>query len=359
MLVSMSTWVLISAGISKRLATITRKEVRRFLSLLKAGVFTPQKMTSFTDTTSTPNTPVSGSLAAVKQCRPMVAQSEQKASTTPFLEKLYRGITAPLRLLPDFLIIGTQRGGTTSLYHYLQAHPCLKPTTTKEIHFFDRKYHKGLIWYRGHFPAVWEKAYAQRVQRRAFLTGEASPVYLFHPHVHKRVAQALPHVKLIVLLRNPVDRAYSQYYHSIELGLETRSFEEAIQDEAQRTAQEREKILKDEHYHSFIYRHHSYLTRGIYVEQLQAWMRFFPREQFLILKSEDFYADPTAILKKVYEFLDLPVTELQLSKKGYTPLNNTSYSKMDGMLRTRLIEYFRPHNARLYEYLGIDFGWDQ
>src|SRR5207248_10393615 len=105
--------------------------------------------------------------------------------------------------------------------------------------------------------------------------------YLFHPHVPKRVVQVLPHVKLIVLLRNPVDRAYSQYYHAIELGHETLSFEEAIASEEERTAQERAKLLRDEHYYSHAYKHRSYLTRGIYVEQLQAWMQLFPREQFL------------------------------------------------------------------------------
>src|SRR5690348_6863383 len=152
---------------------------------------------------------------------------------TPPLEKLYRGVTSPIRLLPDFLVIGTQRGGTTSLYHYLQAHESIAPSSIKEIHFFDRKYARGLAWYRGHFPTGAEKWYAQRLRRQAFVTGEASPVYLFHPHVPARVKQALPAVKLIVLLRNPVDRAYSQYYHAVELGLETRPFEEAIGDEVE------------------------------------------------------------------------------------------------------------------------------
>jgi sulfotransferase family protein len=313
-------------------------------------------MTSSTNTTRTSDIQATGKTIAPAQHQSAVAQEQ---STMPFLGKLYRGITAPLRLLPDFLIIGTQRGGTTSLYHYLQAHPCLQATTTKEVHFFDRKYHKGLMWYRGHFPTVWEKARAQQMQKQAFVTGEASPSYLFHPHVYKRVAQALPQVKLIVLLRNPVDRAYSQYYHSIELGYESRSFEEAIRDEQQRTAQERDKILRNEHYQSYAYKHHSYLTRGIYVDQLQAWMSFFPREQFLILKSEDFYADPATALKKVYAFLNLPVAELLSQKKEYKQLNNTSYSKMDEALRTRLEEYFRPHNARLYEFLDTDFGWNK
>src|SRR5947209_9042204 len=285
-----------------------------------------------------------------------------RARTVPHMgtiEKLYRGITASIRVLPDFLIIGTQRGGTTALYHYLKTHPCIIPATIGDTHFFDKKYSKGLRWYQAHFPTLWEKAYTQQVRKRPLVTGEASSSYLFYPLAPKRVAESLPHVKLIVLLRNPVDRAYSQYYHAVELKHETLPFAEAIRDEEKRTAQEREKILQDEGHESHTYTHRSYLTRGIYVDQLQSWMSFFPREQFLILKSEDFYADPAATLKQVYAFLNLPVTELQAQKKEYKQLNNTSYSKMDEVLRTRLVEYFRPHNARLYEFLGTDFGWNK
>ena len=285
-----------------------------------------------------------------------------RARTVPpmgAVEKLYRGITSSLRVLPDFLIIGTQRGGTTALYHYLKTHPCIVPATIVDTHFFDKKYSKGLRWYQAHFPMQWERAYVQQVRKHPLITGEASSSYLFYPHAPKRVAEVLPHVKLIVLLRNPVDRAYSQYYHAIELGHETRSFEEAIQGEEERTAQEREKILKDEHYYSHAYKHLSYLTRGIYVDQLQEWMRFFPREQFLILKSEDFYANPAAVLKEMFTFLNLPTIETQLKKKEYKQYNNNSYSKMDAAMRTRLVEYFKPHNARLYELLGIDLGWDR
>jgi len=280
----------------------------------------------------------------------------QRESETPLLAKLYRGMTSPLRLLPDFLVIGTQRGGTTSLYHYLEELPCIAPATTKEIHFFDRRFNKGLAWYRGHFPTRLERQFAQRFRKRAFVTGEASPSYLFHPHVPRRIAKALPHVKLIVLLRNPVDRAYSQYYHAVELGLETLPFEAAIKDEEERTARERARIMQDEHYESYAFKHLSYLSRGIYIDQLQTWMSLFPREQFLILKSEDFYADPASSVKQVLTFLDIP--EIGMKEQSYKQYNNTTYSSMDTALRKRLVEYFEPHNARLYDFLGIDFGWD-
>jgi Sulfotransferase domain len=282
----------------------------------------------------------------------------QEEGQTSLHEKLYRGISSPMRLLPNFLIIGTQRGGTTSLYHYLKTHPCIAPATSKDTHFFDKKFSKGLSWYRGHFPTRLEKFCAEHLLRRPFVTGEASSSYLFHPHVPKRVARVLPQVKLIVLLRNPVDRAYSQYYHAIELGHETFSFEEAIQYEQERTARELEKILADEHYYSQAHKHLSYLSRGIYVDQLQAWMSLFPREQFLILKSEDFYADPATIVNQVLDFLNLPQLEAQLSKGAYKQYNNNTYPKMDAGLRKRLVDYFEPHNARLYDLLGVNFGWD-
>ena len=277
------------------------------------------------------------------------------------LEKLYRGITFPIRLLPDFLIIGTQRGGTTSLHRYLDAHPCVGPAANKDLHFFDRRYHKGLAWYQGHFPTSIEKYYAEHIQKHPFVTGEASPSYLFHPYAPKRVASAMPNVKLIILLRNPVDRAYSQYHHAVELGHETiPTFEEAIEAEKERVAREEENILKDEHYYSEQYKHLSYLSKGIYVDQLRRWMDLFPREQFLILKSEDFYSDSAAVYKEVLTFLGLPQTELQGRKKGFKQYNNNAYSsKMDPATRKRLIEYFEPHNARLYELLGVNLGWDR
>jgi hypothetical protein len=273
-------------------------------------------------------------------------------------EKVYRGITSPIRLLPDFLIIGTQRGGTTSLFHYLEEHPSVAAAVNKDLHFFDRKYSRGLGWYRGHFPTRIER---RRATRRgcALLTGEASPSYLFHPYAPVRVKQALPAVKLIVLLRNPVSRAYSQYCHAVELGHETLPFEGAIAGEVERTAAEREKIIEQPGYYSEAFKHRSYLSKGMYAEQLQAWMGLFAPEQFLILRSEDFYADPAATFGRVLTFLDLPHMELEAKERVFKQYNNNIYSsRLDPRLRRRLVEYFRPHNARLYDLLGVDFGWD-
>ena len=317
-------------------------------------------MSTFPDTSSSAQTQASDGTPVDDGVLNPLTMRARTIGQVPLFGKIYRGMTSPLRLLPDFLLIGTQRGGTTALYHYLQTHPCIKAATTTDTHFFEKKFNKGLTWYRGHFPTSIERYTMQHLRRQAFLTGEASSSYLFYPHAPKRVAQTVPRVKLIVLLRNPVDRAYSQYFHAIELGHETSSFAEAIQDEEERTAQERAKILQDENYYSDTYTHRSYLSRGKYAEQLQAWLSLFPREQLLILKSEEFYADPVTAFKRVAAFLHLPETEPQLRKQAYKQYShNTYFSTMEPALRERLSEYFKPHNARLYDLLGIDFGWDK
>lgn len=271
-------------------------------------------------------------------------------------KKAFRATTHPIRMLPHFMIIGTQKGGTTSLYQYLIEHPCIAPIWIKEPHFFDIYFYKGVHWYRSHFPTTVEQYYARHIQKHDLITGEASPYYLFHPQAAQRVAKTLPRAKFILLLRNPVDRAYSQYQHQTrQEGVEPLSFEEALESEEQRLAGEEEKMLRDEKYFSFNHRHYSYLARSKYIEQLPAWMDLFPREQFLLLRSEDLYADPKAIVKQTLDFLGLPSSYL---KQEYKPFNDAKYAKMAPATRERLLAYFKPFNTRLYDYLGRDFGWD-
>jgi sulfotransferase family protein len=278
----------------------------------------------------------------------------------------YRQTTNRIRLLPDFIIIGAQRGGTTSLYFYLTKYAGITPALHKEVHFFDDHYTHGPGWYRAQFPTSIQKYIHTRICKQPFVTGESSPYYLFHPHIPKRTFEALPQVKLIVLLRNPIDRAYSHHWLATSEGHETLSFEKAIKCEAGRLIGEQEKMLADEHYESFNHRHYAYLSRGIYVDQLQQWMSFFPKEQFLILKSEDLYSDPVSTVKQTLEFLGVPGSMLNEKKefkqyreptpRGYK--NKEKPPKMDPEVRKDLIEYFKPHNVRLYEFLGRNFGWD-
>lgn len=279
----------------------------------------------------------------------------------------YRLLTNSMRVLPDFIILGTQRGGTTSLYHYLTEYAGVFSAMHKEVHFFDDHFSAGLRWYRAQFPTLLQKYYADRVQKQRFVTGESSPYYLFHPHVPKRVLNSIPEVKLIVLLRNPIDRAYSHHWLSVHEGHETLPFEKALKCEEERLAGEEEKMLEHEGYESYNHKHYTYLSRGIYVDQLRRWVGTFPKEQFLIVKSEDLYSDPAAITRQCLEFLGIPASRLDTAKefKQYrepTPgghKNREKPPRMDAALRKTLVEYFKPHNARLYEYLGRDFEWDR
>lgn len=247
--------------------------------------------------------------------------------------------------LPDFLIIGAMKSGTTSLYHYLIRHPKIIPASRKEIHFFDVNFNKGISWYKSRFPLLSNS-------KADCLTGEASPYYMFHPHAPRRICRTLPQGKLIVILRNPVDRAYSQY--GFIKGIKASSFEKAIQKEKKRINKAKENMLRDENFNSSFYRRHSYLSRGIYVDQLRAFKYYFRRNQILVLKSEDFFENPQHVLNRVCRFLELPKHNFT----NFSVFNRRQYSSMDPSTRKELVEFFKPHNKRLYKFLDEDFGWD-
>ena len=275
---------------------------------------------------------------------PSIKRAIMEASRLP------RFLTSQMRALPDFIIIGAQRGGTTSFYNYLVQHPCVVPALRKEISFFDNNFRKGINWYRSHFLSLPYRYCFKQLYGQDLVTGEASPDYLLHPHAPRRISTVLPTAKLIVMMRNPVDRAYSSHYSKVKLGKETLSFEDAIEQEQERLHGEVEKMLEDEDYFSFNHRHYSYLAKGIYVDQLRTWMSLFPREQFLIIKSEDFYEDHRKILERTLDFLGLPDWEPE--ETDYTRLNVSGYPEMNADTRKRLADYFRPHNQRLNEYLA-------
>jgi hypothetical protein len=244
---------------------------------------------------------------------------------------------------PAFIIVGAARCGTTSLYRNMIQHPSIVPASKKEIHYFDNGFRQGISWYRSQFIDNMGRA----------ITGEASPYYMYHPLAPRRIANVLPNVKLIVLLRNPVDRAYSNYWLWIRTKKEFVSFEAALKAESVRIKNEESRMIADENYYSFNHQFYSYLSRGIYVDQVKVLMNLFKKEQILILKSEDFYATPEKIMDRVWRFLRLPYHEIAQYKR----LNRSSYPKMEPELRRQLNEYFSSHNERLYNYLGIDFGW--
>jgi hypothetical protein len=263
----------------------------------------------------------------------------------------YRGLTAGLRMLPDFVIIGAQRAGTTYLYESLARHPDIAPALTKEVHFFDVWFGRGLRWYRSFFPL----RLARRLHRRPLLAGEASPYYLFHPHAARRAAATQPKLRLIALLRNPVDRAYSHYQHSRRRGAEQLAFDDALAREGERLAGEQEKLEQDERYISYNHQNYSYQARGIYVDQLARWRSAFPREQLLVVQSEQLYAEPQAEMTRVLAFLGLPPHPSGSDRRPRSP----GYPPMAAATRRMLLDYFVPHNMRLYEFLGQSFDWEK
>ncbi|MDP9227177.1 MAG: sulfotransferase domain-containing protein [Actinomycetota bacterium] len=253
--------------------------------------------------------------------------------------------------LPDFLIVGAQRSGTSSLYAYLTKHPQIRRAAKKEAHFFDVDYgRRSVEWYRSFFPTPHSQSSRPAADSMRLLTGEATPYYLFHPCVPRRVAKLLPRVKLLAILRDPVDRAYSHYQMEVGNDLEHLSFEEAIEAESARLDGEAERLLADDEYWSAAHCHYSYLARGVYADQLLRWRAFFPLEQMLILRAEDLRTGPAATLQKALDFLGVPGCELRLARSR----NVREYPPMNSATRERLKEYFEPHNRRLYDLIGSD-----
>lgn len=266
------------------------------------------------------------------------------------LYKLYYSSTGNLHNLPNYLIIGAAKCGTSSLYEYLTQHPSINPALGKEINFFDMHYSKGINWYRSYFP------FKNFFTKKNSITGEATPRYLDHPHAAKRVYDLIPSVKIIVLLRNPVDRAYSHWNMMVAHKREDLSFSEAIENEKSRISDFFEQMQNNKEYYSKDYFWYGYLERGLYAKKIKHWMNFIPKEQFLVLQSEDFFRNTSDVYNHVLEFLDLPKRNLI----KYDKFRKGSYKKqkMDNSTRKNLIDFFKPHNEELYNLLGENFHWE-
>jgi Sulfotransferase domain len=251
--------------------------------------------------------------------------------------------TSFARPLPDFLILGAQKAGTTALYAYLLWHPGITGPAWKEVSYFDRHYHRGVRWYRGHFP----------IRASGRLVGEASPGYLFHPLAAERVRATVPEAKLIALVRDPVARAFSHYHHEVALGREPLSFEDAIEAEPARTRGEEERLVREPDYFSRAWWDYAYLARGLYAAQLERWLAFFPREQLLVVASDELAAEPGPTYARVLDFLGAPPRQLG----SYPRVYEQDYGEMAPDTRRRLEDHFAEPNRRLYELLGRDLGW--
>lgn len=274
--------------------------------------------------------------------------------TNPLSERsIYRGLTGKFRILPNFIIIGQAKCGTTALYDYLIQHKNILPALWKEIYFFDRYYPRGINWYKANFCFKSTKLFLENFHHKSYITGESTPTYLHHPLTPMRISEHLPNVKLVVLFRNPINRAYSHYHMEKKLGYEKLSFYEALKNEEERLLGEKEKMIYDMNYFSYNWETFSYLKGGHYAELLKNWLEHFSKDNLLILNTEDFNQNPSKIYREVLEFLNLPLQEV-----SYKKINVGNYTKMDPKIRNELKDYFKPLNQKLYSLVKRDFEWD-
>ena len=264
----------------------------------------------------------------------------------------YGRLTAPARMTPSFLICGGQRCGTTSLYRALAAHPVvLKAVLHKGVHYFDTSYYRGMAWYRGHFPF---QRSGDRIAARygtPAQTFESSPYYMYHPQAAARIARDLPGTKLIVLVRDPVERAYSQHAHEVARGFEReRDFGAVLALEPVRLHRQEERLAAEPDYYSFAHQHHAYRARGEYARYLTTLAGHVGRERIHVLESERFFVQPDLVYDEVLEFLGLP---RHLSSPPFERHNaRPRPSAMDPGVRGELTAHFKSHDEDLAPWLG-------
>lgn len=259
-----------------------------------------------------------------------------------------------LRMLPSFLVIGGQRCGTTTIFKTLAAHPqIVRPPVEKGTDYYSLHHGRGLDWYQGHFPLA---ATARALTRGAGepVAFEACTYYLFHPLAAERIAADFPNIRLVVMLRDPVARAWSAYNHEFARRFETvPSFERALDLEPERLAGEVERIRAEPGYRSFAHRHHAYLSRGQYAEQLERVFAHFPREQVLVLDSEAFFADPAGEFTRLTDYLGLG----RWLPDRFERENARPGASMTDRVRRRLEQHYAPYDEHLADLLGREPGW--
>ncbi|MDH2428938.1 sulfotransferase [Sphaerisporangium sp. TRM90804] len=277
--------------------------------------------------------------------------------------RTYGMATAGVRPDPDFLLIGAKRGGSTSLYYALLDHPRIIPlfpaagllpkaNHTKGVHFFDSNYTRGMRWYRSHLPSRVTRSRAARRAGGSVVVGEGSPYYLHHPLAARRAYENVPNARILLILRDPVERTFSHYRERVRGGAETLSFEEALDAEPQRTRGEEARLVTDPGYYSYAHEHQSYVAQSEYAVGLRRWLDHFPAERFHVVTSEEFYSDQQRVCDSVATFLGLPPAPLPAAGKVWNPAPKAELSPE---VRRRLTEHFASHNADLEALLGRSF----
>jgi len=268
--------------------------------------------------------------------------------------RAFQMATSSIRTLPNFIIIGSSKSGTWAIHNYLLQHPDVD-YSARNIHFFEYAYSNKISWYKSHFPTKLYKSLVESIHKRKCLMSEHTSTYLHHPLIPQRVKDGIPDVKLIVSLRNPIDRAYSNYHMFVRIGTEKRTFEDAVFSELKRIEIIKENDnfqIKNPNFSNCV--EFNYLRHGTYVDKLENWLKFFRREQFCIVENKDLSKNPQQVLDKIFEFLNVPHFKLRQEERW----NVGKYKKMKESTRKTLEDFFKPYNERLYKLLGQNFSWD-
>jgi len=263
-------------------------------------------------------------------------------------------ITGFIRVLPDFLVIGAKRCGTTSLYRHLPEHQCISRSLRDNIGFFNDNYHLGINWYKSLFPTIFYKKKMESKNKQC-LFFDVTSGYMEEELTAKNVYEVNPNQKIIVILRNPVDRAYSHYHVSVKEKSEKRSFEVAIFEEMNRIKNEDIVQDRNKNLQTFAPNNIHYLKKGFYALQLKSWFKIFPREQILVLSTEEFQEDQNLIYRKIFDFLNIPNMKIKNTEK----MEKGNYTPMKDETRNLLLDYFRPYNHELFELINSEFDWEK
>lgn len=264
--------------------------------------------------------------------------------------------SAPLRPGPDLLVVGAKRSGTTFAWSALLDHPqvmaCVPAAQhVKSPHWFTRHRDRSEAWYRGHFPTAAAKR-RHVAAHGAALTVEADPMYLWDPRVASHARAVLPDARVVVLLRDPVDRACSHHRERTKAGVESLTLAEALAAEAGRTAGELERMAEHPSYDARALDWYSYRARGEYAPQVARWIAAYGTDRVLVLRSEDMYADPVATLGRIQDFAGL-----ERRAPASTRRNTAPGARIDPGLAAELRAHYEPHNKELARLLGTPVWW--
>jgi hypothetical protein len=272
--------------------------------------------------------------------------------------------TSHWRPMPDFLLIGGKRAGSTSLFFALGENPHVLPlfpsarhlpkrADSKGVHYFDSEYLRSDAWYRGHMPTAWARERAAHRLGGPVVVGEGSPYYLFHPFAPVRAYSRMPEAKIVVILRDPVMRCYSHWKEQTRNGVETLPFPAALAAEESRLDGELERMAADSRYRSFAHENQSYAAQSDYGTMLPAWVDRFSSERVLVLLSEDFYREPQSVVDAAADFLQIPRSPLTSD----TVWNAAPGRELDPHIASELAERFQDTREYVEKLLQREVPW--